>query len=310
MRDTASLTAVIVAYNRKEMVFETLPFLLGCDLIRQIIVVDNASSDKLCIEGSLRFPKVRWIALPENEGCTAWNKGMAQAETNYALILDDDCIPDIPSLYAAAEAMEKDIAIGLTAFNIINTYSGQSEWGTLEKTDGSSGWHNAVGACMLVRTEAFLKAGGYKDFFLCFNDSDLVLSLWEAGCKVIYHAEWIAFHKQKIIGTKKRRFFFEVRNLLQTVWGHLSIVPGILITVKFVAGAMYDARYLRDYALIFKGFGEGILKGFAQRCKRGQGDIPAHVRALFYKNFLFSNRCPEAFKKSRAVNKTEIKPEQ
>ncbi len=288
----ASLTAVIVAYNRKDMVFETLPVLLGCGLIEQIIVVDNASSDKLCAEGQVRFPKVRWIALPENEGCTAWNKGMAQVGTNYALILDDDCVPDIPSLYAATAAMEKDASVGLAAFNIINTYSGQSEWGRLEKTDGSSGWHNAIGACMPVRTEAFLKAGGYKDFFLCFNDLDIALSLWETGYKVIYNAEWIAFHNQNLIGHKKRRFFFEVRNLLQTVWGHLSVVPGILISVKFVAGAMYDARCLRDYALILKAFGEGIIKGFGQRLKR-RGDIPAHIRALFYKNFLFSSRCPE-----------------
>jgi len=296
MRYRASLTAVIVAYNRKEMVFETLPLLLSCDLIRQIIVVDNASSDNLCVEGSLRFPQVKWIALPENEGCTAWNKGMAQVKSNYALILDDDCVPDIPSLYAATEAMEKDASVGLAAFNIINKYSGKSEWGALEKTDGSSGWHNAIGACMLVRTEAFPKAGGYKDFFLCFNDLDLALSLWEAGYKVIYNAEWIAFHNQKVIGHKKRRFFFEVRNLLQTVWGHLSIVPGILITVKFVAGAIHDARCLEDYALILKAFGEGIIKGFAQRGKR-RGEIPAHIRDLFYKNFLFSSRCPEAIRR-------------
>jgi GT2 family glycosyltransferase len=296
MRDIASLTAVIVAYNRKDMVFETLPLLLGCNLMRQIIVVDNASSDNLCVEGSSRFPEVKWIILPENEGCTAWNKGMAQVKSDYALILDDDCIPDIPSLYAATEAMEKDVSTGLAAFNIINKYSGKSEWGPLQKTDGSSGWHNAIGACMLVRTEAFLKAGGYKDFFLCFNDSDLALSLWEAGYKVIYKADWIAFHKQKIIGTKKRKFFFEVRNLLRTIWGHLSIVPGILITVKFVAGAIYDARCLKDYALIIKAFGEGIIKGFAQRGKR-RGEIPAHIRALFYKNFLFSSRCPEVFRR-------------
>ena len=67
---------VMVVYNRKEMVFEALPMLLDCPQIEQVIVVDNASSDGLRIEGSERFPEVNWILLKQNEGCTAWNRGM------------------------------------------------------------------------------------------------------------------------------------------------------------------------------------------------------------------------------------------
>ena len=283
------IDVVIVVYNRREIVFEALPMLLDCPLIEKVIVVDNASSDGLRIEGPERFPEVDWVLLARNEGCTAWNRGMVEARSTLALILDDDCVPDIPSMYAATEMMRKTHSVGLAVFNIINQFSGLSEWGALEKVDGSAGWPNAIGACMLVRVEAFLKVGGYKNFFLCFNDLDLVLSMWELGYRVVYDERWTAIHKQEKIGARKRRIFFEVRNLLWTIWGHIRLVPGLLITVKFVSGALYDARGLAEYDMVVRAFGKGLVLGLRQRHRR-TGQIPEYVLGLLYRNLLFSGR--------------------
>ena len=284
-----SIDVVMVVHNRKEMVFEALPMLLGCPQIEAVIVVDNASSDSLRIEGPERFPDVNWIFLGQNEGCTAWNRGMVETRCNYALILDDDCVPDIPSMYAAIEMMKKTPSVGLAVFNIINQFSGRSEWGPLEKVDGSAGWPNAIGACILVRVEAFLKVGGYKDFFLCFNDLDIVLSMWELGYRVVYDERWTAIHKRGMIGAKKRRIFFEVRNLMWTIWGHLRIVPSLFITVKFVTGALYDARSLAEYGTVVRAFARGLVLGLGQR-RRRTGQIPEYVLGLLYRNFLFGDR--------------------
>ena len=207
----------------------------------------------------------------------------------YALILDDDCVPDIPSMYAAIEMMKKNPSVGLAVFNIINQSSGLSEWGALEKMDGSAGWPNAIGACMLVRVEAFLKVGGYKNFFLCFNDLDLVLSMWELGYRVVYDERWTAIHKQEIIGARKRRIFFEVRNLMWTIWGHLRLVPSLLITIKFVAGALYDVHGIPEYGMVVRAFGKGLVLGLRQR-RRRRGQIPEYVLGLLYRNFFFGDR--------------------
>lgn len=283
------IDVVIVVYNRREIVFEALPMLLDCPLIEKVIVVDNASSDGLCIEGPERFPEVDWVLLARNEGCTAWNRGMVQARSTWTLILDDDCVPNIPSMYAATKMMKKNPSVGLAVFNIIDQFSGQSEWGALEKVDGSAGWPNAIGACMLVRVEAFLKVGGYKNFFLCFNDLDLVLSMWELGYRVVYDERWTAIHKRGMIGAKKRRIFFEVRNLMWTIWGHLRIVHSLLITVKFVAGAFYDARGFAEYGMVIRAFGKGLVLGLRQRPRR-TGQIPEYILGLLYRNFLFGGR--------------------
>lgn len=285
------IDVVMVVYNRKEMVFEALPDMLKSSVINHILVVDNASSDNISMEGPRRFPEAKWILLSENEGCTAWNKGMAETNSDYVLILDDDCVPDMSSLKDVAEKMKECPSVGLAVFNIMNQFTGRSEWGVLEKSRGEELWANAIGACMLVRADAFLKVGGYKDYFLCFNDLDLALCLWEAGYTVLYNEKWIAFHRQKIIGSKKRRFFFEVRNLLWTIWGHLDIAPCLFITFKFIIGALCDAS-INEYGEVIRGAIKGMNLGLRQRSKR-TGRIPKDVLDKFYLNFIVGSRFPK-----------------
>lgn len=294
----ARIDAAIVAYERKALVFETLPLLLACPLIRRVIVADNASSDGLAREGPARFPQVQWIALARNEGCTAWNRAAGAAESPYLLILDDDCVPDLASLAAAQARMERESDVGLAVFNIINTATGASEWAPFDDLDGSRGWANAIGACMLVRLDAFRAVGGYKDFFLCFNDLDLVLSLWEAGFRVVYDASWRALHKKQ--GAAKRRLYFEMRNFTATVLGHLAWLPGLAVIANFALRALSDVHGRADLHDLARGLCHGFAMGRRQR--RGRtGRIPSHVLTLFYANFLLGRRWADRARVPRAV---------
>ena len=283
----ARIDAAIVAYQRKALVFETLPLLLASPLIRRVIVVDNASSDGLAREGPVLFPQVQWIALARNEGCTGWNRAASAVEAPYLLILDDDCVPDLASLAAAQARLEREPDLGLAVFNVINAATGASEWAPFEDLDGSRGWANAIGACMLVRLDAFRAVGGYKDFFLCFNDLDLVLSLWESGFRVVYDAKWRALHKK--LGGTKRRLYFEMRNFTATVLGHLAWLPGVAVIANFALRACADVRAGTDLRDLVRGLRDGFAMGLRQRRSR-RGRIPSHVLTLFYANFLLGRR--------------------
>ena len=284
----ATIDAAIVAYERKALVFETLPLLLACPQIRRVIVVDNASADGLAREGPALFPQVHWIPLAHNEGCTAWNHAAAHADAPFLLILDDDCVPDLTSLAAAQRRMDREPDVGLAVFNVIDERTGASEWGRFEDVDGRSGWANAIGACMLARLDAFRAVGGYKDFFLCFNDLDLVLSLWETGFRVVYDASWRALHKKKR-GARPRRLYFEVRNLSATAIGHVAWLPALAVIGNYALRALPDVRGQRDLLDIARGLHHGFAMGRLQR--RGvRGRIPARVRRLFYANFLLGRR--------------------
>lgn len=287
----ATIDVVMVAYNRKPMVFHTLPQLLASNRIGQVIVVDNHSSDHLTSEGTQLFPQVKWIYLNQNIGCVAWNIGIKHTCSQFAIILDDDCIPELSSLDSVIDTFLHNNQLGMAVFNIVNRFSLKSEWGRLEMLDGRDGWANAIGACTAVRVEAFLKIGGYKDFFLCFNDTDLALSMWEAGYSVIYNRNWRAFHHKKPERWVNRRFFFEVRNLLCTIWTHLPVDTAMIIGVKYIAGALIDAKAYQTYWTILDAGIRGFCKGLIHRRKR-IGTAPAHVLRNFYHNFMVSDRLP------------------
>lgn len=281
--------AIIVAHNRKEMVFELIPQLLAAPVIQNIIVVDNASTDDIHREGPARFPEVKWVCLEKNIGCLAWNMGFAHSVAEYGVILDDDCVPDMASLKKALVKMAHDKTIGLCAFNILNHYTGESEWAQMEHVDNSAGWPSAIGACMIVRTQAFWAVGGYKDYFLCFNDLDLALSMWENGFKVIFNKDWKAYHKKKIHKQKKRRFFYELQNFLWTLFGHFGGIMSIIIAIKFVMGAAIDARKRDEYGEIIRGGIAGFRLGVSQR-KHSGGELPHPIKQLFYQNYFRGKR--------------------
>ncbi|MEK7307338.1 MAG: glycosyltransferase, partial [Nitrospirota bacterium] len=55
----------------------------------------------------------------------------------------------------------------------------------------------ALGACMMIRTEAVPDEVFDPRFFLYFEDVDLCLRLKKAGWKVVYHPEAAAVHEHR-----------------------------------------------------------------------------------------------------------------
>lgn len=284
------IDVVIVTYNRKPVLFRNLDRLRSSPLIRKVIVVDNASTDDTLEEGRVRYPDIQWIASTTNEGCIAWNRGMAAARTPWALILDDDCFIHDDALGQAYAFAAHTPSIGLTAFNVISEKTGTSEWGAI--IDGIrtvTDWPNAIGACMLINTQAFRNVGGYKDFFLCFNDLELALNLWRNGYRVVFHPGWTACHLGPRPAPSKRRFAYEIRNLLWTAWGHLDMPFCFALTLKFVSAAIVDlsGRHLSEQ--ILGPAWTGIRKGWLMR-NSSKPKLPPPIRRLLFKNLFLSGR--------------------
>ncbi|VBB42052.1 hypothetical protein TRIP_B200192 [uncultured Desulfatiglans sp.] len=284
------IDVVIVTYNRKPLLFRNLDRLKSSSLIRKVIVVDNASADGTLREGRVRYPDVHWIASPANEGCIAWNRGMEAVRTPWALILDDDCFVQDAPLEQACAFAARTPSIGLAAFNVISEKTGSSEWGaTIDGIRTATDWPNAIGACMLTNTQAFRSVGGYKDFFLCFNDLELVLNLWRNGYRVVFHPDWTACHLGPRPAPSERRFPYEIRNLLWTAWGHLDTPFCFALTLKFVSAAIFDlsGRHLSEQ--ILRPAWTGIRKGRRMR-DRSKPKVPPHIRRLLFKNLFLSGR--------------------
>jgi len=100
--NTQSIAAVVVTYNRKEMLKGCLEALLSQTRpLDSIIIVDNASTDGtpgfLRERGYLDNPKIDYVRLPENSGgAGGFHEGVKtgyQKGFDWLWLMDDDAVP-------------------------------------------------------------------------------------------------------------------------------------------------------------------------------------------------------------------------
>lgn len=119
-----SVAAVVVTYNRKQLLLECLDCLEAQDLARlgdsyelSVIVVDNASTDgtEEALEPYVTSGRISYFNTGENlGGAGGFNYGMrvaVEAGHDYVWVMDDDCMahPDtLRELLLAGEGLEDD----------------------------------------------------------------------------------------------------------------------------------------------------------------------------------------------------------
>jgi len=117
MKSDLRIAAVVVTYNRKELLKECLQALLNQTRpLDEIIVIDNASTDGTEQMVRSEFPQVTYVKLPENiGGAGGFHEGMKLAyEEGYDWIwvMDDDAEPEPTTLDVLLEYIkEADILV-------------------------------------------------------------------------------------------------------------------------------------------------------------------------------------------------------
>lgn len=227
------LSIVILNYKTKGLLKQCLRGIADSDLIpgHEVIVVDNHSLDGSAEMVREQFPRVQLIAANVNHGFAAgMNLGWHQAKGEYVLMLN----PDVAVFGVAVEELlaylRRHPRVGLAAPKLINP-DGSSQisafrfptWAipVLRRTglgylpfarrrlrrylmaewnrqdNRPVGW--VLGACMLVRRQALVEAGGLDErFFLYFEDVDLCRRFWQAGWEVhfVADAEMVHYHRR------------------------------------------------------------------------------------------------------------------
>ena len=123
MKDTA---AVIVTYNRKEILAECLAAVLSQkEIVPEVIVVDNDSKDgtKESLEDLIRDGKVIYYNTGANlGGAGGFQYGIRKAVGagyKFLWIMDDDCIPSPDALSALNAAARQDSGFGFLASKVL-----------------------------------------------------------------------------------------------------------------------------------------------------------------------------------------------
>ena len=200
----------------------------------EIIVVDNASSDRSRDVAAVFAPAAKMIALSENVGFAAgMNRGIEESSGRYILALNPDCrlMPDFAARLAGrldarpdagsasgrvyrASGRELAATDRLDSTGLYFTATGRHfdrdsgkkaagralEEGEIFGTSGAAGFYRRE-----ALTSAKISTGFFdSDFFLYREDADLAWRLRRLGWTCLYVPGAVAYHRRRNLPERRR----------------------------------------------------------------------------------------------------------
>ena len=198
-REQSELSIIVVSYNTAGLIGNCLKSVLAAgNIIGEIFVVDNASSDESTDFIKDKFPSVRVIANAENVGfAAANNQVLPQCKGKYIFFLNPDTEVMSDTFSESISFMDANPRVGLAGTKIINS-DGTLQWSVSYKYPGQKYTTTelshlpgniacVLGASMIGRSELIKKIGGFdEDFFLYGEDQDLCLKIRKSGYEIGY----------------------------------------------------------------------------------------------------------------------------
>ena len=265
-----AVTVILVNYNDRRQLGACLGALRmelrGGD---EIILVDNASTDGSPEFVAAEFPEVRVILNQHNAGFgAANNQGVRAASSDAVMFLNTDTVVQSGSIRRLLETLDGEPAVAAVGPALIRPDgSFQVSFGktvsflgqfiqkavlnpyhkrVLPRRTGprTAGWLSA--ACLLARTDAVRRVGGYDErFFIYFEDIDLCRRLARAGGRLIYEPRACVFHEgggSTSARARVSRFEYR-RSQLYNYDKHASRLSGAFLRIYLRAAvALLDAR--------------------------------------------------------------------
>lgn len=198
------VTIICVTYKSRALI-ESL-----ADTLRpfpNVLIIDNGSDDGTVSAVRRLLPRARIIERGDNGGFgKANNEAMAEVRTPLALLLNPDCDIKPDGLLALMDTLRRYPSAGMVApqswrenqkpqkcfRRAFYDLCSRAPYRVADATC-SAQWLN--GCCLLLRTEAFRKIGGFDEcFFLFYEDDDLCLRMQRAGFECLFEPAANAWH--------------------------------------------------------------------------------------------------------------------
>jgi GT2 family glycosyltransferase len=231
----------------------------------RVWVCDNASRDGTADWLRARHPEVRLVESPVNLGFAAANNLVAReaADAGAVAFLNNDTRPErgwLRGLHQGLQAAPEDVAAvsglivdwegeRLDFARGVMTFDGHAlqrgfrrplAEAAAEIPAAGAELPFACGGNMLVRREAFSRAGGFDEsYFAYYEDVDLGWRLWAGGERVLFAPGAVVRHRSSassdLLGLYNRGFLFE-RNALLTAYKNYEaglwekVMPAVLLT--------------------------------------------------------------------------------
>ncbi|MFI0350639.1 glycosyltransferase [Actinomadura sp. 9N407] len=266
MADTPRVLAVVVTYDRRELLTEALAAIRSQTRAPDaVIVVDNASTDGTADLVRDRFGDVELLAMARNTG----GAGGFAAGTGLALergadliwLMDDDTVPKPDALAALMDARERIPGPpALVASRVVWTDGRDHPMNTPRpkpRTRPAEQKAAEAAGCVPVRSASFVsvlvEAAAVRerglpiaDYFLWNDDFEFTTRLLRGRTGVLCPAS-VVVHKTRTFGSTDvdpgERFFYEVRNKVWLFTRSRGLAPAERV--------LYGGSTLRRWTLTF-----------------------------------------------------------
>lgn len=249
----AKVAIVILNWNGQKMLAKFLPNVI--EYSRQdaeIWVADNSSSDGSMHLLETQFPQVKTIVLEQNFGfAEGYNRALRQIEADYYVLLNSDVEVSHHWLTPLIEFMDSHPPVAACQPKLLAEYDKDSFeyagacggfldkygypfcrgriFGTVESDNGQYDYQQeilwATGACMMIRSADYWKAGGLDGRFFAHNEEiDLCWRLRLMGRKIYCIPESEVYHVGggTLPKSNPMKTFLNFRNNLMMLYKNLS----------------------------------------------------------------------------------------
>lgn len=278
--DNRILTTVVIPnYNGIKYIENCISSVLAGSRVPAVIVVDNASTD-----GSLelireKYPQIKLIALEENTGFShAVNVGIAEADTKYVFLLNNDTTVDEKCVEELENAMENSDSCFSMGAKMINMRFP-------EKIDDAGDFYCALGwafargkdkdaakyvkrgrifsACAgaaIYKKELFQFTGVFDEaHFAYLEDIDIGYRANILGYRNEYEPKAIVYHAGSgVSGSRHNPFKVDLtaRNSIYLIYKNMPLLQVIINLPFLLAGYLVKFLFFAK-----KGMGSAYLKG-------------------------------------------------
>jgi GT2 family glycosyltransferase len=297
-----SVTVGIINYNGLEVLPETIEAVKRLRYpVREIVVVDNNSTDGSREWLQRNHPDVRCVSLSRNIGLPgARNVALSETKTEYILLMDNDICVEPDTLTRLMEVLDAVPGVGachpeMTDPNDPEVYHYNGGFihylcalvprrkpAAEERRPQYERFDITAGAALLMRKNLALRVGGFDaDYFFNWEDGDFTVRLTLAGYKVLNVPAATVRHRSKPRGTSK--VFYQVRNRWYFILKLYSL-PTIL----------YSLPMLLCFEIAQAGL--LMLKGVGREYVRGNLAVLADLRWILRKRRAFQRlkKLPDA----------------
>jgi GT2 family glycosyltransferase len=306
------VSVIIVNWNGGPVVedcLDRLPAALG-SLAAETWVIDNASTDDSPARIRRRFPAVHLQINTANCGFAAANNQAAgQAQGRYFLLLNPDTLPCPGGLEALVRFAETDPGLGVAGPRLNHAdgrfqrscwrgYPGLSMalidalylWKVPQlllardvefdpgQLNGPVEVDHLLGACLLIRREAWQQVGGLDErFFLFLEETDWCFRARQAGWRAIYNPQIQIVHlgEHSVNQNPQRNLPQFYRSYVQFYRKHstsaatrIAVLKAIIATAAMLRVGLWQARAMKQ---------QGAARSQARAMCAGYGQV---LRAL------------------------------